>query len=107
MGTLTIEHTTQSRKVTIEPLLEPCHRVLLLDVALEADAFLLPPPGDTGPRTIHHDVEVHTEDTNAGVVSCTEINVLLHAEARVAGLGEVAVTELVLLDLETTLKNLL
>jgi hypothetical protein len=68
MGTLTIEHTTQSRKVTIEPLLEPCHRVLLLDVVLEADAFLLPPPGDTGPRTIHHDVEVHTEDTNAGVV---------------------------------------
>jgi hypothetical protein len=33
--------------------------------------------------------------------------VLLHAEAKVAGLGEVAVTELVLLDLETTLKNLL
>jgi hypothetical protein len=93
--------------VTIEPLLEPCHRVLLLDVALEADAFLLPPSGDTGPRTIHHDVEVHTEDTNAGVVSCTEINVLLHAEAKVAGLGEVSVTELVLLDLETTLKNLL
>ena len=55
----------------------------------------------------HAAVEVHAVDTNAGVVLDTKIDVLADTEAEVAGLGEVALAELVLLDLETTLKDLL
>ena len=54
-----------------------------------------------------YDVEVHTEDTNAGVVPGTEIDVLLDTETEVAGLGEVLAAELVLLDLEAALEDLL
>lgn len=55
----------------------------------------------------HAAVEVHAVDTNAGVVLDTKIDVLADTEAEVAGLGEVALAELVLLDLETTLQDLL
>ena len=93
---------------TIEPLLEPAHRVLLPDTVLEANArLLLLPPRNTRTRAAHNDVEVHAEDTNRRVVAGTEIDVLLDAEAKVAGLGEVLALELVLLDLEATLENLL
>lgn len=93
---------------TIEPLLEPCHRILLFDTVLEANAcLLLPPPGDASTRTAHHNVKVHAKDTNAGVVPRTEIDVLLDTKAKVARLGEVAAAEFVLLDLETTLEDLL
>ena len=94
---------------TVEALLEPCHGVLLLHPVLRANARLLLLPLRY-PRTwaVHDDVEVHTEDTDTGVVTGTEIDVLLDTETEVASLGEVAAAaELVLLDLEATLKNLL
>ena len=68
------------------------------------------------------DLQVHTEDTDSGVVLDTEVDVLLDTETEVAGLGEVAVVrirshphvcpnaplpQLVLLDLQRTLENLL
>lgn len=56
---------------------------------------------------LHAAVEVHTVDTNTGVVLDTEVNVLVDTETEVAGLGEVALAELVLLDLEATLDDLL
>ena len=56
---------------------------------------------------LHAAVEVHTVDTNTGVVLDTEIDVLVDTETEVAGLGEVALAELVLLDLKTTLDDLL
>ena len=93
---------------TIEPLLEPAHRVLLPDTVLEADTrLLLLPPRDTRTGAAHDDVEVHAEDTNRRVVARAEVDVLLDAEAKVAGLGEVAALELVLLDLEAALEDLL
>ena len=55
----------------------------------------------------HDNVEVHAENTNRRVVTCTEIDVLLNTEAKVAGLGEVPALELILLDLEATLEDLL
>lgn len=55
----------------------------------------------------HAAVEVHAVDTNARVVLDTKIDVLVDTEAEVAGLGEVPLAELVLLDLEATLKDLL
>lgn len=55
----------------------------------------------------HAAVEVHTVDTNTGVVLDTQVDVLADTEAEVTGLGEVPLSQLVLLDLETTLENLL
>ena len=93
---------------TIEALLEPSHGVLLLHPVLRANAsLLLLPPCYPCTRPGHDDVEVHTEDTDAGVVPGTKVDVLLDAETEVAGLGEVALAELVLLDLEATLEDLL
>jgi hypothetical protein len=63
--------------------------------------------GDTLTWAGHADVEVHTVDTDSWVVLDTEINVLGDTETEVTGLGEVALAELVLLDLETTLEDLL
>jgi hypothetical protein len=63
--------------------------------------------GDTLTRTGHADVEVHAVNTDGRVVLDAEIDVLADTEAEVAGLGEVALAELVLLDLEATLENLL
>ena len=55
----------------------------------------------------HAAVEVHTVDTNTGVVLDTQVNVLADTETEVTGLGEVPLSQLVLLDLEATLENLL
>lgn len=63
--------------------------------------------GDALTRAGHAAVEVHAVDTDGGVVLDTEIDVLADTEAEVASLGEVALAELVLLDLEATLENLL
>ena len=63
--------------------------------------------GDALTGAGHAAVEVHTVDTNRRVVLDAEIDVLADAEAEVAGLAEVALAELVLLDLEATLENLL
>jgi hypothetical protein len=63
--------------------------------------------GDALTRSGHAAVEVHAVNTDRGVVLDTEIDVLADTEAEVAGLGEVALAELVLLDLEATLENLL
>lgn len=59
------------------------------------------------PGHSHAAVEVHAVDTNTGVVLDTQIDVLGDTEAEVAGLGEVALLEFVLLDLEATLEDLL
>jgi len=55
----------------------------------------------------HAAVEVHAVDTDTRVVLDTQVDVLRDAEAEVAGLREVALPQLVLLDLEATLENLL
>ena len=56
---------------------------------------------------IHAAVEVHAVDTNRRVVLDAEIDVLRDTEAEVARLAEVALPQLVLLDLEATLEDLL
>lgn len=72
------------------------------DLALHASSS-----GDALTRSGHAAVEVHAVNTDGGIVLDTKIDVLADTEAEVAGLGEVASAELVLLDLEATLKNLL
>ena len=92
----------------VEARLEPLDGLLALDAVAEADLGLgAAATGDTLTGSGHAAVEVHAVDTDRGVVLDTEIDVLADAEAEVAGLGEVAAAELVLLDLEATLENLL
>jgi len=63
--------------------------------------------GDAVTGAVHADEEVHTVNTDGGIVLDTQIDVLLDTETEVAGLGEVGLLQLVLLDLEATLENLL
>jgi hypothetical protein len=93
---------------TIEPLLEPLDGLVTVDAVVGADGGLAATAaGDTLTGAGHAAVEVHAVDTNRRVVLDTEIDVLGDTESEVAGLGEVALAELVLLDLEATLENLL
>lgn len=57
--------------------------------------------------SIHDDVKVHSVNTDGRVVLDTKINVLRDTETKVSRLGEVALAQLVLLDLQSTLENLL
>ena len=89
-------------------LLEPVHGLLLVDTVVAADlgngtAAL----GDAATGAVHANEEVHTVNTDGGVVLDTQIDVLLDTEAEVSSLGEVALLQLVLLDLEATLQDLL
>lgn len=63
--------------------------------------------GHTLARAGHAGVEVHSVDTDSGVVLDAQIDVLADAEAEVARLREVALAQLVLLDLQATLQDLL
>jgi hypothetical protein len=92
----------------VEPGLEPLDGLLALDLVADTNLALhAAAAGDTLTRAGHAAVEVHAVNTDGGVVLDTEIDVLADTEAEVAGLGEVALAELVLLDLEATLENLL
>ena len=93
---------------TIEPLFEPRNGILLLYSVLEANTSVLsPPPSHTSSRSSHHDIEVHTKNTDTGVIPSTEIDMFLDTKSEVSSLGEVSLPKLVLLDFETTLKNFL
>ena len=59
------------------------------------------------PANSHNTVEVHSVNSNTRVVLDTEIDVLRDTKSKVASLREVALAELVLLDLEATLEDLL
>jgi hypothetical protein len=112
---------------TLEPVLEPLDGLGLVDLVAVADLALRTSAlGDTltraGPannvslysqplaaidRHSHAAVEVHAVDTNRRVVLDAEIDVLRDTEAEVASLREVALPQLILLDLEAALENLL
>ena len=112
---------------TLEPVLEPLDGLLLVDAVGGADAGLAASAlGDTLTRTgpnfnrqkpyiihsslhlySHAAVEVHAVNTNRRVVLDTQVDVLRDTETEVASLGEVALPQLVLLNLEATLENLL
>ncbi len=92
----------------VEALLEPLNCLVAVDFVVGADSALAAPPaGDALAGAGHATVEVHAVDTDARVVLDTQVDVLADAEAEIAGFAEVALAELVLLDLQATLKNLL
>jgi len=63
--------------------------------------------GNTLTRSGHAAVEIHSVDTNRRVVLDTEIDVLADTETEVASLGEVALAQLIFLDLQSTLQDFL
>ena len=92
---------------TIEPLLEPSHRVVLGNAVLEPNARLaLLSPRHAHPRSPHDHIKVHTENPNTRVIPRTEIDVLLDPEPKVARVRKVLPSELVLFHFETALEDL-
>merc|ERR1712240_809278 len=88
--------------------LEPLHGVLLGQTVGESNlADLLPPVSDVAAGSSEDHEEVHSIDTNAGIVLDAEVNVLVDTEAEVSVVGEVILPQLVLLHLEATLQDLL
>lgn len=93
---------------TVEARLEPLDGLVTVDAVGGTDSALAATAAaDTLTRAGHAAVEVHTVDTDGRVVLDTEIDVLGDTESEVTGLREVALAELVLLDLEATLENFL
>ena len=91
---------------TLESRLEPLHCVILPDLVSSSNRLIgssSPPYSRTG--SCHAAVEVHTVDTNRGVVLDAQIDVLRDAEAEVASVGEVLLAQFVFLDLETALED--
>mmetsp|Transcript_31827 Transcript_31827/g.102821 ORF Transcript_31827/g.102821 Transcript_31827/m.102821 type:complete len:218 (+) Transcript_31827:386-1039(+) len=88
---------------------EPLLRLGLCALVLEPNLRPLRAPlGHTAAARPPHDhEEVHAIDAGARVVLQPEVDVLHDAEAKVSGVGEVGLAQLVLLDLEATLQQLL
>jgi len=92
----------------IEAALEPLDGLVTLNAVSSTDPGLhAAAASDTLTGAGHAAVEVHAVDTDGGVVLDTKIDVLADTEAEVAGLGEVALAKLILLDLEATLEDFL
>lgn len=75
--------------------------MLLADLVLASSSL-----GDTVTGSLHDDVEVHTVDTDAGIVFDSKIDMFLDTEAEGTGVGEVAHLEFVFLDLESLVEDL-
>lgn len=92
----------------IEARLEPLDSVIAGDAVGGTNSALgATTADDTLTRAGHAAVEVHAVNTDTRVVLDAKVDVLADTETEVAGLGEVALAQLVLLDLQATLKNLL
>lgn len=82
--------------------------LITLDLVGSSDSGLAAAAlGNTLSRTGHAGVEVHSVNSDSRVVLDTEIDVLADSETEVASLREVALAELVLLDLQSTLQDFL
>jgi len=103
-----IIHASLTPDNPIEPLLEPRDGLLRLDLVAEPNPPLGPLPSrNSESRSTHDDVKVHAENTDVGIVLDSEVNVLFDTEAEVAGFGEVALPQLILLNLQRPLQDLL
>ncbi|KAH3669059.1 hypothetical protein OGAPHI_001655 [Ogataea philodendri] len=96
-----------SKNVSIVLSLEPRNSVLLRTFVRNTNSTpssLSSCNSETG--STHHNVEVHTVDTDTWVVLDTKVDVFLDTETKVSGLGEVSVLELVFFHLQSSLQDL-
>jgi len=92
----------------LESVLEPLDGLLALDLVGSSNVGLASATlGNSLARSGHAAVEVHSVDTNRRIVLDTKIDVFAYTEAEVASLREVALSELVFLDLQSTLQDFL
>jgi len=92
---------------TLELVCEPLNGILLPNLVRKSDPRLTALPAcNAGSGPGEADEEVHAVNTGGGIVLDSEIDVLADSESEVAGLAEVLLEELVLLDLEATLEDL-
>jgi len=92
----------------LEAALVPFDSLLLSDTMAGTDLGLAATTlGYTLAWSGHAAVEIHSVNTNRRVVLDTKIDVFADTEAEVASLGEVALPQLVFLDLEATLQDFL
>ncbi|GMT33478.1 hypothetical protein PFISCL1PPCAC_24774, partial [Pristionchus fissidentatus] len=89
-------------------LLEPLDGLVTVDLVGRSDtsggSSAL---GDTAAGAVEHDVEVHSVDSDGGVVLDSQIDVLLDSESEVSVGREVLAVQLVFLDLESLVDDLL
>jgi hypothetical protein len=89
-------------------VLEPLHSINLVHSVVDTNRttghLLL---SNSSTRSGNLDIEIHTVNTCAWIVLDTKIDVLLDTETEVSALTEVSLLELVLLDLQSLLKDLL
>ena len=92
----------------IRAYLEPLDGLLTLDLVGSTNLGLSATTlGNTLSWTGHASVEIHSVNTNCWVVLDTEIDVFADTETEVSSLREVTLAKLVLLDLQSTLQDLL
>lgn len=92
---------------SVVSLLEPSDGVLLGSlVRVTDDSFASLSSGDSVTGSTNHDVEVHTENTDGWVVLDTQVDVFFDTETEVTSSREVSVSQLVLLDLQTSFQDL-
>jgi len=93
---------------TVELGLEPADGLLLGDTVVGSNlAGGVAAARDTVSGALKDNEEVHTVDTDGGIVLDAKIDVLLDTEAKVSGSREILGVQLVLLNLQASLQNLL
>merc|ERR1712180_465029 len=91
---------------TVILLLKPFHGISLSNSVLEPNSRLLSTTvGDVVTRTSKHNIEIHSIDTNAGIVLYPEINMLSNSESKIPCFGKIATTQFILLHLESLFQN--
>lgn len=96
------------QNISIVSLLEPLDGVFLGSLVGVTDGSSTSlSSGDSVTWSTHDNVEVHTENTNRWVVLDTQVNVFLDTETEVTGGREVSVSQLVLLNLQTSFQDFL
>ena len=70
-------------------------------------AFAASAEADSASWSFKHDIKVHTENTGEGIILDTQIDVLLNTKAKASGIREVSLSQLSVLDFETSFKDLI
>ena len=80
--------------------LKPFHSIILGElVGMSNAASFAFSVSDIHARTTKNNIEIHTINTNGGIVLDTQVNVFLNTKAEIAVLAEVVATQFIFTDL--------